>query len=127
MPYPTGKVLLGAITLIKTEWLIYLYSLLAESSFYLMDTINASVVFNMIHLFCIHTQFLCINIIMGISLFSCFADQRFFFLQAVTHHVFFFFFKNKISIMLIAIVQSKIKYRIVSFTRKNEINKLLRF
>lgn len=43
MPYPTGKVLLGAITLIKTEWLIYLYSLLAESSFYLTDTINASV------------------------------------------------------------------------------------
>lgn len=29
--------------------------------------------------------------------------------------------------MLIAIVQSKIQYRIVSFTRKNEINKLLRF
>lgn len=29
--------------------------------------------------------------------------------------------------MLIAIVQSKIKYRIVSFTRKNEINKSLRF
>lgn len=64
--------------------------LLSIISFYLTDTINASVVFNMIHFFCIHTQFLCINISMGISLFSCFAYQRFFFLQAVTHHVFFF-------------------------------------
>lgn len=91
MPYPTGKVLLGAITLIKNR--VIDLPLLSIISFYLTDTINASVVFNMIHFFGIHTQFLCINISMGISLFSCFADQRFFFLQAVTHHVFFFFQK----------------------------------